>query len=129
MQDQQWEHGINFYKFYKTLNNDTNNTKLITKTKNIYFWFNIDTNKSKRNICYNSIIKKIPFLNKINSTENFQRLSEYKYCICPEGNGVDTHRFWEALYLKCVPIVINSTFINIIKKNTNLPMIILKLMG
>lgn len=123
--NQQWDHGINFYKFYKTLNNDTNNTKLITKTKNIYFWFNIDTNKAKRNICYNSIIKKIPFLNKINSTDNFQRLSEYKYCICPEGNGVDTHRFWEALYLKCVPIVINSVFINIIKKNTNLPMIIL----
>jgi hypothetical protein len=118
----QWEHGSNFHKFYNTLAADTNLTK---KAKNIYFFFEINTNKAKRTSCYNSIVKKIPFLNKISPYENFKRLSEYEYCICPEGNGVDTHRLWEALYLKCVPIVINSPFINLIKKQFNLPMIIL----
>jgi len=122
----QWEHGSNFHKFYNTLTNDTNNNiQLIKNNKSIYFFFEINTNKEKRTSCYNSIVKKIPFLNKINPYENFKRLSEYEFCICPEGNGVDTHRLWEALYLKCVPIVINSPFINIIKKITNLPMIIL----
>lgn len=129
----QWEHGSNFHKFYNTLvnditndiTNDINNNQLTKKAKSIYFFFEINTNKVKRTSCYNSIIKKLEFLNKISPYENFKRLSEYEYCICPEGNGVDTHRFWEALYLKCVPIVINSPFINIIKKNTNLPMIIL----
>lgn len=118
----QWEHGSNFHKFYNTLTNDTQLTK---KEKSIYFVFDINTNREKRSSCYNSIIKKLPFLNIISTYDNFKRLSEYEFCICPEGNGVDTHRFWEALYLKCVPIVINSPFINIIKKNTNLPMIIL----
>jgi hypothetical protein len=118
----QWEHGSNFHKFYNTLSNDTRLTK---KEKSIYFVFDINTNRDKRTSCYNSIIKKLPFLNIISTYDNFKRLSEYEFCICPEGNGVDTHRFWEALYLKCVPIVINSPFINIIKKNTNLPMIIL----
>ena len=118
----QWEHGSNFHKFYNTLTNTTNQIK---KSKSIYFFFEINTNKEKRQNCYNSIVKKIPFLNKISPYENFKRLSEYEFCICPEGNGVDTHRLWEALYLKCVPIVLNSPFINLIKKQFNLPMIIL----
>jgi hypothetical protein len=29
----------------------------------------------------------------------------YKYVICPRGNGIDTHRVWEALYLGVVPVV------------------------
>jgi hypothetical protein len=52
------------------------------------------------------------------------RLSQYKFCICPEGNGVDTHRLWEALYLKTVPIIINSEFTNILQKH-NVPLVIL----
>ena len=118
----QWEHGSNFHKFYNTF---TNNMQLTKKSKSIYFFFEINTNKVKRTSCYNLIVKKIPFLNKISPYENFKRLSEYEFCICPEGNGLDTHRFWEALYLKCVPIVLNSPFINLIKKQFNLPMIIL----
>lgn len=32
-------------------------------------------------------------------------LKKYKYCFCPRGNGIDTHRMWEALYMGCIPIV------------------------
>ena len=28
----------------------------------------------------------------------------HKFVICPEGNGIDTHRTWEALYLGTIPI-------------------------
>ncbi len=28
-----------------------------------------------------------------------------KFTICPQGNGPDTHRLWEALYMKSIPIV------------------------
>ena len=31
-------------------------------------------------------------------------LAKYAFCLCPRGNGVDTHRLWEALYMGCVPI-------------------------
>ena len=27
------------------------------------------------------------------------------FVACPEGNGIDTHRLWEALYLRTIPIV------------------------
>lgn len=28
-----------------------------------------------------------------------------RFVICPRGNGLDTHRFWESLYLGAIPIV------------------------
>ena len=32
-------------------------------------------------------------------------LKSHKYSLCPQGNGLDTHRFWESLYMKTIPIV------------------------
>lgn len=32
-------------------------------------------------------------------------LTNHKFCICPRGNGIDTHRLWECLYSKTIPIV------------------------
>lgn len=40
---------------------------------------------------------------------NFRRymksLSEHKFMLCPRGNGIDTYRFWECLYMGVIPIV------------------------
>ena len=33
-------------------------------------------------------------------------MAKHKFCICPRGNGVDTHRFWEAQYLNCIPVIL-----------------------
>ncbi len=33
-----------------------------------------------------------------------KNLNRYSFCICPRGNGTDTHRLWEALYMGCIPI-------------------------
>ncbi len=114
----QWKHG-NLNLFYN--NNFMNNIK---KTKLTYFYFNINTNKNKRQNCYESLKDKIQWLNHINSSDNFIRLSEYKFCICPEGNGYDTHRLWECLYLNVVPIVKNSNFTQILI-DYNIPIVIL----
>jgi hypothetical protein len=35
-------------------------------------------------------------------------LAQHRFCACPRGNGIDTHRFWECLYLGVVPIVERS---------------------
>lgn len=114
----QWNHGnlliFNDIHFMQSI---------LTKTNNIYFNFKMHTNK-KRQICFDSLINKLDWLNDINPTENLKRLGSYKFCICPEGNGVDTHRLWECLYLKVVPIVIESEFTNILLKQ-NIPMVIL----
>jgi hypothetical protein len=35
-------------------------------------------------------------------------LRNMEFVLCPRGNGIDTHRFWEALYSGCIPVVIDS---------------------
>jgi hypothetical protein len=32
------------------------------------------------------------------------RLRQYRFVLAPRGNGIDTHRFWEALYADAIPI-------------------------
>jgi hypothetical protein len=109
----QWRH--NNEHFY--LNNDFKNIK---KTKKIYFNFNIATNSNQRQKCYDQLKNKIEFLPNIDSYENLKRLSQYQFCICPDGNGIDTHRHWEALYLKCIPIVLKNQFNEILSKDFNM---------
>lgn len=35
-----------------------------------------------------------------------QELKQHKFMLCPRGNGIETHRMWEALYCGAIPIVI-----------------------
>lgn len=39
-------------------------------------------------------------------------LRRHDFVACPEGNGVDTHRLWETLYMGGIPIVTSSPFID-----------------
>jgi hypothetical protein len=114
----QWEHG-NLVLF-----NDVHFIQSIQKINKVYFNFNINTNSSKRKICYDSLENKLEWLGNIAPIENLKRLSSYEFCICPEGNGVDTHRLWECLYLKVVPVVIESEFTKILQEN-GVPLFIL----
>ena len=46
----------------------------------------------------NSNISKSFFYEKIESTtlsSYKDQLKEYKYVLCPPGNGIDTHRIWK----------------------------------
>ena len=103
-------------------------------------WFVSNINKlksnDKENIVYcnwtdtnpyrNSIIEKL----KINNIEfilekdlTFDQyatnMSKCKWVISPPGNGIDCHRTWEALYIGCIPIVID----NYIYENWDLPIL------
>jgi hypothetical protein len=35
-------------------------------------------------------------------------LARHRFCACPRGNGIDTHRFWECQYLGVVPVIERS---------------------
>jgi len=119
LQNNMWKNCISFY-------NDENLTDLYKeKSQNVFMNFSINTNTEKRSKCLEILKDKIPFLENIEPCDNLKRLSQYKFCICPEGNGYDSHRLWEALYLQTIPIVIDSDFIRIIKKHINPPMVIL----
>lgn len=39
-----------------------------------------------------------------------QQIKRHKFVLCPDGNGMDTHRVWEALYLGSYPIVQRHVF-------------------
>ena len=98
----QWVHG-NLDIFKKIYN------KKISKDKDIFFNFNIDTNKEKRQYCYDILSKKgLQWTNNLDTEKYLIELKKHKYCICPEGNGLDTHRFWECLYMDTIPICSNN---------------------
>lgn len=51
--------------------------------------------------CYEGIVN-----NTLEGRKNFlEDISKSKFVLCPRGNGIDTHRLWEALYMKSIPIV------------------------
>jgi hypothetical protein len=47
---------------------------------------------------------------------------EYLRSLAPRGNGLDTHRVWEALYLRTIPVVTRSV---LSEQHSELPMIVL----
>lgn len=93
----------------------------ILKTKHVYFFFNLNTHPS-RYYCYQQLKDKLVWNTKKNKEDYFIELASHKYAICPRGNGLDTHRIWECLYLNVIPIIIDADDLHI----SNLPIIILK---
>lgn len=99
------------------------------KTRRIYFQFGIGTNAGKRQPCHDILKneKNLEWLPHIHPTANLRRLAESEFCVCPEGNGVDTHRLWEALYLRVVPIVIQTPFTEALQRQfPSAPLLVLE---
>lgn len=46
--------------------------------------------------------------NSLPFEEYLYELSRHYFVLCPRGNGIDTHRFWETLYLGGIPMIINT---------------------
>ena len=84
----------------------------IPKTKNIYFLFSLKTHKSRKS-CLDILSKKLEWNTKLPKEEYFKELKRHKYAICPRGNGIDTHRLWECLYLDVIPIMLKKDSTNI----------------
>lgn len=98
-----------------------------TSHHTIHFQFSVHTNRRIREPCRDIILRKqqqIPWLEEVPFRNHLQRLSTYTFCICPEGNGLDTHRLWECFYLGVIPIVKRSEHIDIISRCFLLPMMI-----
>jgi len=48
---------------------------------------------------------RIPYEHPTVDPRYMTELIDHKFVLCPRGNGVDTHRMWEALYCGVVPVV------------------------
>jgi hypothetical protein len=87
----------------------------------LYLNFATNTNQKERSGIYKIYenqdwtVANSPDLNINNYQES---LSRYRFTMCPWGNGIDTHRVWETLYLGNIPVTKEHfTFSNI----TDLP--------
>ena len=70
--------------------------------------------------------RKLDLADETNGWNSFfyrRILLNYMFVICPEGNGIDTHRLWEALYLRTIPIIEKNRISHFIKK-ASLPVLI-----
>lgn len=81
---------------------------LIPKTlKNlVYMCHNTKTNYIERIKPYKILGEKSWVTSETNSSfdQYLNNLYNHKFMICPEGNGLDTHRMWECLYMGTIPI-------------------------
>jgi hypothetical protein len=89
----------------------------IKKENKIFFNFSIGTNRNIRYPCYNYFKNILTYNRSLPQKDYLINLKKCKFCICPEGNGPDTHRFWECLYLNVIPICKRSPFIENINKD------------
>ena len=74
--------------------------------------FSVRTNRPIREAA-RDILRKVQVadeLGMLTTRQHRQALSNYGFVAAPPGVGWDTHRVWEALYLGCVPIVLDSFF-------------------
>lgn len=94
----------------------------LPKTKLCYFSFQIETNHRARQEAmilrphHTWTPPTLPY------EAYLRELSQHRYCICPAGNGIDTHRFWECIYLGVTPVVLRSTWAELWRDK--IPMII-----
>ena len=79
------------------------------KTIFVYSNFQVNTNYFER-IKIRDQIQNKSFITTQNPELAIQsyaeKLSKSKFVICPPGNGIDTHRFWESLYFNSIPIAL-----------------------
>ena len=77
------------------------------KSKLMYMYFDTKSNVKVRSSALRALERNGFHLQKrVHWDEYIRELSTYKFCASPEGNGVDTHRMWECLYLGVIPIVV-----------------------
>jgi len=102
----QWEDKINkLYLSYHTLGNNPDRDKNIKYLSSLEF---VHVEK-----------------NKLSFDKYLEEMSKYKYTICLEGSGFDTHRNYESLLVGSIPIMIQST-VKSIYDEWNLPSIFVK---
>ncbi len=104
--EDRWYHNNGVLKEFKNLKN-----KKYNKIPRILVSFNVNTNPTIRG----PALEKLQLLSTTDSFRGDSReyrknLIKYMFVASPEGNGIDCHRTWEAIYLGVIPIVTNKRF-------------------
>jgi hypothetical protein len=68
---------------------------------------NLEVRQSARNVLRHSPLT-FEVTNRVTARYIHRLMRKSLFVACPPGNGLDTHRFWEALYLGAIPIVLKD---------------------
>ena len=93
----------------------------------IFYQFNIKTNVSERSDALN-YISNHPLsetTRRLKSLKYLLKLKKYMFCLAPVGNGIDTHRFWECIYLNVIPIC-KENYLTLYFRSLGLPIWVVK---
>ena len=76
----------------------------------VYMNHNIRNNISERTKPYEVFLNQSFCTTRMGTNgqdfdDYLDNLYNHTFVVCPQGNGMDTHRFWEALYMGTIPIV------------------------
>jgi hypothetical protein len=82
--------------------------------------FVVESNEAERRYCLEQTGLRLA--ERVGHEAYLERLASARFCLSPRGNGIDTHRTWEALYLRTVPIVTRNL---VTDHHPDLPMIVL----
>lgn len=94
------------------------------KSQTMYANFSLHTNPRQRRECLKYI--KSEFIENNVSFETYlTKIAKSYFNICPLGNGIDSHRIWESLYLNTIPITENTYNISYLKNKYNLPILLI----
>ena len=80
----------------------------LNKKDKIYINFNESTNRNERTNLknkFNNYSWATIQNNNLSKKEYLNDLRSHHFVLCPWGNGIDTHRVWETLYSKSIPVV------------------------
>jgi hypothetical protein len=57
---------------------------------------------------FEQVTNSLVFKKRITAQTVHKLMRKTLFVPCPRGNGLDTHRIWEAIYLGAIPVVLNS---------------------
>ena len=84
-------------------------SRVVEKSKLIFANFNKSTHPSRNvNLDFLRSIPRSTFQQRVHFDFYIRELARHKFCLCPRGNGIDTHRFWECQYLDTIPIILQK---------------------
>lgn len=63
------------------------------------------TNENRENIKHLENKSWITKINKMRFDIYINNINNYKFVLCPIGNGVDTFRFWETVFMGSIPVI------------------------
>jgi hypothetical protein len=114
----EWPHG-DISVLQKTIDQKYNKQNIM------YANFNVKTNPNQRKYCLENIPSEFVD-NNVPFETYLERTAKSYFTICPLGNGIDSHRIWESLYLKSIPVVENTYNISYMSKKYHFPIILIE---